>query len=59
MNMTRIPCAAYITVLTDTSEMKNCLSTETFFYVFLFPTDNLSAMVLKVDIYRHILVDDM
>ena len=24
--MNRIPCAAYITVLTNTSEMKNCLS---------------------------------
>jgi hypothetical protein len=27
--------------------------------VFLFPIDNLSAQVLKVDIYRHILVDDI
>ena len=26
MNMNLIHCAAYITVLTDTSEMKNCLS---------------------------------
>jgi hypothetical protein len=25
----------------------------------LFPIDNLSAQVLKVDIYRHILVDDI
>jgi hypothetical protein len=27
--------------------------------LFLFPIDNLSAQVLKVDIYRHILVDDI
>jgi len=26
---------------------------------FLIPIDNLSAQVLKVDIYRHILVDDI
>ena len=26
---------------------------------FFFPIDNLSAQVLKVDIYRHILVDDI
>ena len=25
----------------------------------MFPIDNLSAQVLKVDIYRHILVDDI
>jgi hypothetical protein len=28
-------------------------------YVFLFPIDNLSAQVLTVDIYRHILFDDI
>jgi hypothetical protein len=28
-------------------------------YVFVFQIDNFSAQVLKIDIYRHILVDDI
>jgi hypothetical protein len=36
-----------------------CSLQKLFYLCFLFPIDNLSAQVLKVDIYRHILVDNI